>query len=114
MFRLAALRIPDVPVRFAGSCSSVPEGYQFRVGSLELGPFTVSDLTQHPTYCEADLMPTHMQGYWHSITEPDSDLSNVQTYPVTITVPEPSVSLSLIVGYAALLFMRKWKFNEAR
>ena len=92
-----------MPVRFAGSCESVPEGWQFRTESLELGPFTVTDLTQHtdPEYCEAATAPTHMQGEW-VLADDTSGFGNSIAYPVTITVPEPSLTISLVCSVLLL------------
>ena len=96
-----------MPVRFAGSCTSIPPDFQFRVASLELGPWPIEDLTQHETYCEAITSPLAFQGHWFS-PEISSDLSNIVPYPVTITVPEPTVTLAIIAGIALLLLLKKF------
>ena len=94
-----------MPVRFVGDCTP-HVGYQFRVGSLDLGPFTVAELTQHETYCEADLAPMAFRGWWENVEGMTSEMSEAQTYPVVVTVPEPGVVSGVVAGLVMLLVMR--------
>ena len=93
-----------MPIRFAGDCAP-HVGYQFRVESLTLGPFSVDDLTQHETYCEATTPPMNFQGWWESVDDV-SGLSNVVALPVVVTVPEPGLVAGLIAGALMLRCLR--------
>lgn len=90
-------------VRFIGLCA--PHiGYEFHIESLILGPFAVEDLTQHDGYCSAETEPLEMVGMWVSVDD-SSGWSSTVAYPVTIDVPEPSLTLSLAVGSLILWWL---------